>query len=161
MNMTGLMKLFLDRIFSTGDCKKYQLSKSGLFFHYITKEIYSKPFITLICQDNIENETSKNVISYFKTFSKFMDAPQVGTIVRRSGGLIGYGKSPEKEQQYPKIIKSYQAIEKAGSELVMSGRISKKTQKIASQDIIPVPFFSVLKNFKCFKRKAIKKMSIS
>jgi len=159
MNMTGLMKVFLDRIYSTGDCKKHMLSKYGLFFHHITKEIYSKPFVTIICQDNIENETSKNVISYFKTFSRFMDAPQVGAIIRRSGGLVGHGKSPEKEDQYPKILESYKAIERAGRELVLNGKISKKAQKIASQDIIPVPFFSILKNFKWFKKIALKKMA--
>jgi multimeric flavodoxin WrbA len=161
MTMTGLMKIFLDRIYSTGDCSKLRLSKCGLFFHHVTEEIYSKPFVTLVCQDNMENETSKNVVSYFKTYSRFMDAPQVGTIVRRSGGVTGHGKSPEKEQLYPKILESYQAIERAGSELVRFGRISKKTQKIASQDVIPVPFFSILKNFKWFKRKALEKIAVS
>ena len=158
MNMTGLMKIFLDRIYSTGDCSDHRLSKSGLFFHHISKEIYSKPFVTLICQDNIENETSKNVISYFKTFSRFMDAPQVGTIIRRSGKLTGHGTSPEKEKLFPKIFESYQAIENAGKELATFGKISSKTQKKASQDIIPVPFFSILKNFKWFKKKALEKM---
>ena len=158
MNMTGLMKVFLDRIYSTGDCNDYRLSKSGLFFHHISKEIYSKPFVTLICQDNMENETSKNVVSYFKTFSRFMDAPQAGTIIRRSGQMIGHGKSPEKEKQFPKIIESYQAIENAGKELAKFGKIRRKTQKKASQDVIPVPFFSILKNFKWFKKKAIQKL---
>ena len=158
MNMTGLMKVFLDRIYSTGDCNKKQLSQCGLFFHHINPEIVSKPFVTLVCQDNIENETNKNVLSYFKTFSRFMDAPQVGTIVRRSGGLINHGRSPEKEMQFPKIKESYLAIEQAGRELVEFGKISKKTEKTASQDIIPIPFFSILKNFKGFKQKAIEKM---
>ncbi len=158
-NMSGLLKVFLDRINATGNNKEFKLSESGLFFHHISRDIYSKPFVTLICHDNFENEMSKSVITYFKTFSKFMDAPQVGTIVRRSGKLSGYGMDKEKEKEYPKIIESYMALESAGKELITNGKISKKTQKIASQDIIPVPFFSILKNFKWFKKKALEKMA--
>jgi multimeric flavodoxin WrbA len=157
-NMSGLMKVFIDRINATGNSGDFKLSESGLFFHHISKDIYSKPFVTLICCDNFENEISKNVISYFKTFSRFMDAPQVGIIIRRSGKLTGHGESPEKEKQFPKIFESYQAIENAGKELTTFGKISSKTQKKASQDIIPVPFFSILKNFKWFKKKALEKM---
>ena len=157
-NMSGLMKIFLDRINSTGNSRDFKLSENGLFFHHISKDIYSKPFVTLICHDNFENEMSKSVVSYFKTFSKFMDAPQVGTIIRRSGKVTGHGKNPEKEKQYPKILDSYKAIELAGKELVAKGKIQKKTQKAANQDIIPVPFFSILKHCKGFKKKALEKM---
>ncbi|MBN2664097.1 MAG: flavodoxin family protein [Bacteroidales bacterium] len=159
-NMSGLMKIFIDRINSTGNSSDLRLSESGLFFHHISKDIYSKPFVTLICHDNFENEMSKNVVSYFKTFSKLLEAPQVGTIIRRSGKITGQGKSKEKEEQYPKISESYKAIEHAGNELVIKGKISKKTQKIASQDIIPVPFFSILKKFKGFKKKALSKLKM-
>ena len=157
-NMSGLMKTFIDRINATGNSNEFRLSESGLFFHHISKDINSKPFVTLICCDNFENEISKNVISYFGTFSKFLDAPQIGTIIRRSGKLTGHGKSPEKEKKYPKILQSYQAIENAGKELAKYGKISNKTQKKASQDIIPIPFFSILKNFKWFKKIALEKM---
>ena len=157
-NMSGLMKVFIDRINSTGNSRDLKLSDSGYFFHHISKDIYSKPFVTMICHDNFENEMSKNVVSYFKTFSKFMDAPQVGTIIRRSGKVTGHGKNPEKEKQYPKIIESYNAIKLAGKQLAENGKINKKTQKIASQDIIPVPFFSILKNFKAFKIKALENL---
>jgi len=157
-NMSGIMKLFIDRINATGNSKEFKLSESGLFFHHISKDIYSKPFVTLICHDNFENEMSKNVVSYFKTFSKFMDAPQAGTIIRRSGKLTGHGKNIEKEKKYPKIFESYRAIELAGKELVLNGKIKRKTQKIASRDIIPVPFFSILKNLKGFKKKALEKL---
>lgn len=157
-NMSGLMKVFLDRMNSIGNSNDFRLSESGMFFQYISKDICSKPFVTLICQDNFENEMSKNVVSYFKTFSKFMDAPQAGTIIRRLGKLTGHGKNTEKENQYPKILESYKAIELAGTELATKGKISRRTQKTASQDIIPVPFFSILKNFKWFKKKALKEM---
>jgi len=157
-NMSGLMKVFIDRINATGNSKEFKLSESGLFFHHISKDIYSKPFVTLICHDNFENEMSKSVTSYFRTFSKFMDAPQVGTIIRRSGKLTGHGKDKEKEKGYPKILESYNALKLAGKELATNGKINRKTQKMASQDIIPVPFFSILKNFKWFKKKALEKL---
>ena len=157
-NMSGLMKVFIDRFNSTGNSNDFKLSDSGMFFHHISKDIYSKPFVTLICHDSFENEISKSVTTYFKTFSRFMDAPQIGTIIRRSGKLTGHGKDPEKEKQYPKILESYKAIEKAGEEIVTLRKINKQTQKIASQDIIPVPFFSVLKNIKGFKRKILQKI---
>lgn len=159
-NMSGLMKVFLDRINATGNYNEFRLSNSGLFFHHISKDIYSKPFVTLICHDNFENETSKSVRTYFETFSHFMDAPQVGVIVRRSEKVTGHDKNKEKEAKYPKITESYKAIEKAGSELANNGKINGKTQRIASQDIIPVPFFSILKNLKAFKKKAILKINL-
>ncbi len=158
-NMSGLMKVFIDRMNATGNSNDFKLTESGLFFHHISRDIYSKPFVTLICHDNFENESSKNVVSYFRIFSKFMDAPQIGTIIRRSGKMTGHGKNPEMEKQFPKITESYKAIELAGKELVTKGKISKKTQKTASQDIIPIPFFSILKHFKFFKEKAVEKLN--
>ena len=158
-NMSGLMKVFIDRMYSTGNSSDFKLSESGLFFHHISKDIYSKPFVTLICHDSFENECSKNIVSYFDTFSKFMDAPRIGTIIRRSGKLTGHGKDPAKEKQYPKILESYNAIELAGKELVSRGKISRKTQKIASQDIVPVPFFYILKRFKAFKKKIAERLN--
>jgi hypothetical protein len=88
-----------------------------------------------------------------------MDAPQAGTIVRKSGGLIGYGKNSLLEEKFPKIIVSHNAVEKAGSELALKGKISKKTEKTASQDIIPIPLFSILKNFVWFKKKAVERLN--
>ena len=67
----------------------------------MNKSICSKPFITLICCDNVEDETPKNVLSYFKTYSKFMDAPQIGTLIRNAGSLTGHGKEPDKEKKFP------------------------------------------------------------
>ncbi|MCX5806271.1 MAG: flavodoxin family protein [Proteobacteria bacterium] len=157
-NMSGLLKIFLDRINSTGDSCKLQLSKSGLFFHHIDHELCSKPLVLLVCCDNLEDETPKNVISYFRTYSKFMDAPIVGTLVRKSGKLIGHGKSSEKEKQYPKIYDVYEAFQQAGKDLATTGRISPKTQKRANQHIINIPsVFNILMKFRPFKKRAIEK----
>lgn len=140
-SMTGLMKKFLDRITSTADSSIMTTSDSGLFFHHIDRKLVSKPFVLLTTQDNLEDETSANVISYFKTYSSFLDAPMVGVIRRKSGGLVGHGKDKGKENQYPKIKSVYDAVEKAGFELIQNGKISAKTQKVAGQGIVKMPVF--------------------
>jgi len=153
-SMSGLMKTFLDRINATGDSNDMQLSKSGLFFHHIDHQICSKPFVVLVCCDNWENETPKNVLSYFKTYSKFMDAPQVGVLVRKSGKMVGHGKDAEKERNFPKIQEVYNAYYQAGKELAIKGKIKSSTQKQANQNILPIPFIvKFLMNFKFFKLK--------
>jgi len=140
-NMTGLMKVFLDRITSTADTSKLTLSKNGLFFHHIDKQLIAKPFVLITTQDNLENETSDNVISYFRTFSRFLDAPVAGIIRRKSGGLVGHGKDIERENRYPVIQDVYSAIETAGYEVATRRRISVKTSRKASAGIIAMPWF--------------------
>ncbi len=137
--MTGLMKIFLDRITSTADSSILKISESGLFFHHIDEKLVSKPFILLTTQDNFENESSENVRTYFQTFSRFMDAPSLGHIRIKSGGVVGYGVNKNKELKYPKIIKVYKAIEKAGEEVAKNRKINKKTLKYCNADILNMP----------------------
>ena len=153
--ISGLMKIFLDRLHSTSDLSDLRVSKSGLLFHHIDHSICSKPFVTLVCCDNLEDETPKNVLSYFKTYSKFMDAPQVGFLVRNAGILTGHGKDPEKEKKFPKIYEVYNAYEQAGRELTEYGKITGKTQRKANQEIIPVPLFKYIKKIKPLKGKFV------
>lgn len=153
--ISGLMKIFLDRIYSTSDVNDIRVSKSKLMFHHINHSICSKPFVTLICCDNLEDETPKNILSYFKTYSQFMDAPQVGTLIRNAGVLTGQGKDPEKEKKFPKIYEVYEAYKQAGRELAEYGKITGKTERKANQEIIPVPFFKIIKNLKPLKGKFV------
>ncbi|MBN1547199.1 MAG: flavodoxin family protein, partial [Syntrophaceae bacterium] len=85
--MSGLLKTFLERFYAKGVVSDLTVSKKGLIFHKITAAICSKPFVTLVCSDNLERETPQNVIDYFATSSKFTDAPQVGLLVRNGGQL--------------------------------------------------------------------------
>jgi multimeric flavodoxin WrbA len=164
-NMTGLMKVFLDRITSTADSSIMTTSDSGLFFHHIDKKLISKPFVLITTQDNIENETSKNVLSYFKTFSSFLDAPFVGYIRRKNGSLIGYGKDLEKEKQYPIIALVNESIKKAGFEIVRYNKIKKKTEKQCNRNIISMPRIiefllkiSLFRNNKVFMSKLLEEV---
>ena len=155
-NMSALMKTFLDRTYSTGDVFDLQLTKSGKLFHHINPDISSKPFVPLICCDNIEKETPGNVVSFFKIFSRFQDAPQVGLLVRNAGGFIGHGKKPEMAELFPKIADALNAFEQAGRELSQNGRISRATQKRASQNVLPIPpLMKVLNHFRPFKKKMV------
>ena len=127
--MSGLMKTFLDRMYGTADVNDLRVAGSGLFFHHVDRAISSKPFVPLICCDNIESATPRNVIDYFRTYSRFNDAPQVGLLVRNAGRLAGHGHDPEAFTQAPRLASVYLAYEQAGRELASSGRISKTTQK--------------------------------
>jgi putative NADPH-quinone reductase len=155
--MSGLLKTFIDRMNATGDIFDLRMSKRGLMFHHIDRAICSKPFVVLVCCDNLETETPKNVLSYFRTFSRFMDAPRVGVLVRNGGRLSGYGNEPDRQKKFPTIPEVHAAYEQAGRELAMEGQIRHATQRRANQEIIPVPFFGLLKRlpFKPLKRRFI------
>ena len=159
--LPALLKTFLDRSYSTGDVFDLKMTKSGMFFHHINPDLSSKPFVPLICCDNIEKATPANAISFFKTFSKFQDAPMVGLLLRNAGGFIGHGKRPEMLEMFPKIADSLEAFEQAGRELATTGRISRATQKRASQYVLPFPPIKrFLNQFRPFKRKMIEQARI-
>jgi hypothetical protein len=46
---------------------------------------------------------------------------------------------------FPRIREVYAAYERAGRELAVEGRIRRRTQRQANQEIIPVPLFGILK----------------
>ena len=149
--ISGLLKTFLERFYSRGDSHDLMVSKSGLMFHDVDHAICSKPFVALVCCDNLEDETPRNALNYFRTFSRFLDAPQVGALVRNGGRLSGHGHDPEREKSVPKILNVYGAYEQAGCELATEGRIQRSTERRANQEIVPVPLFRVLKRIKPFK----------
>lgn len=155
--MSGLMKTFLDRYNALGDSRELRITESGLFFHHILPEICSKPFVSLVCCDNIENETIRNTREYFRIFSHFMDAPLVGELTRNAGKFMGDGKDLVARGKNPRINAIYEAYIQAGRELATRRCISLHTQSIANQEIIPVPFFSLLKQIRI---KSIKKTFI-
>jgi multimeric flavodoxin WrbA len=143
--MSSLLKLLLERFYGICDSAQLRVTDRGLMFHHIEAAVCSKPFVALVCCDNLEAETPRNVSAYFRTFARFMDAPQVGTLVRNAGLLAGYGQTPESVQRFPKLARVHAAFEQAGRELAIAGRIQPATQRRASQSIVPVPLFDLLK----------------
>lgn len=134
-NMSGLLKRFIERINSTCDINKLQVSKQGLFFHHIDKAVCSKPFVLLTTCGNIENETSKNAVTYFKTFARFMDAPMAGTLVRTASFLL----QKKDEADFPKKMMVLNAFQAAGRDLALMGKVSNRNQKRATQNVIQIP----------------------
>lgn len=155
-SMSGLMKTFLDRFNSTAGSNELCVTKSGLFFHNIDKAIYSKPFVVLTGCGNVEAETVRNVISYFQTFSRFLDAPIVGTLARKSIGMMEAARTESLEQK-PVILDVVKAYVQAGRELATLGKITNKTQKRANQHILGVPFLNLFMKFPFLKRMVIKR----
>ena len=155
--ISGLLKTFLDRFYSTSDVNQLRVTRSGLFFHHVDEKICGKPFVSLIVCDNLDPETPKNAREYFRAFARFMDAPHVGELIRSGGRLFGHGHDPHAAERFPKIRAVYAAYEQAGRELALTGRISTTTQRQANQDIIPIPFVSALKHLTPFKRVMARK----
>jgi len=154
MNMSGLMKTFLDRTYATMDCQDARLS-SGLIHHHINPAISSKPFVLLVVCGNVENETWRNVTSYFRTYARFMEARQVGVLVRNASALFDTTSDPQLVEEFPRIADVWVAFEQAGRELATLGRISRSTQRRANQEIVPVPFFGLLKHLRPVKLRVI------
>jgi NAD(P)H-dependent FMN reductase len=150
--MSGLMKTFLDRLYSTSDVNEMLFTQSGLLFHHVNHDVCSKPFVSLVCCDNLEDASPNNAVSYFRTFARFMDAPHVGELVRNGGKLAGCGHDLGKQKKLPHLEQIYAAYIQAGRELALYGHINTCTQRIANQEIIPVPFFKILKKFPPFKK---------
>ena len=156
--ITGLLKTFLDRLYSTGNAFELRMTDSGMFFHHVNPDICSKPMAVLICCDNIEEETPRNAITFFKTYSKFHDAPLVGMLVRNAGRFTGHGKDPDAHLRAPKLPEVYAAFVSAGRELALNGRIQPSTQKRACQNILPVPpWHNLVKNLRSYKSKMMER----
>lgn len=86
--MSSLLKVLIERYYSTASIKTFHMTNSGLFFHHTNREICGSPFALLIVYDNLENEMYKNVVSYFKSYSKFMEVEMIGTLIRRSAVMF-------------------------------------------------------------------------
>ncbi len=155
MNMTGLLKTFLDRLYSTMDVTQGELSDSGLIHHHVNPAISSKPFVTLVVCSNVEEESWRSVTAYFRIYARFMNAPQVGVLVRNAAGLFGQMDDPEIGRQFPRLAEICQACEGAGRELATLGRIRSSTQRRANQEVVSLPFFRLLKRFRVVKRRVL------
>jgi hypothetical protein len=124
------------------------LSKSGLMFHPVDRAVTGKPLVILTLCANLEPETIKNTVSYFSTFARFVDAPIVGTLVRKMSMLL-------EQKDSPLVQEVLAAYVQAGRELVLQGRISSATERRANQPLLKIPFLDFLMHFQLFKRRAI------
>jgi multimeric flavodoxin WrbA len=146
--LTGRMKTFLDRLNSTGTGEGLCLTESGLIFHPVDRRVLGKPLVLLTLCANLEQETVKNTLSYFATFASYVDAPIVGTLVRKMSMVL-------EQKDSPLVQEVLAAYVKAGRELVLQKRISVATERKANQPLLKIPFLDFLLHFTAFKRKAI------
>jgi multimeric flavodoxin WrbA len=150
MAMASLLKVFLERMYSTMDISDVRLS-SGLIHHHINPALSSKPFVVLVVCVNVEKETWKSVTSYFRTYARFMEARQAGVLVRNACELFDPQKQPASGQDSVRLSAVCTAYEQAGCDLATRGFIRRSTQRAANQEVVPVPFFRLLKHFRPVK----------
>jgi len=146
--LTGRMKTFLDRLNSTGTGAGLCLTESGLIFHPVDRRVIGKPLVILTLCANLEQETVKNTLSYFSTLASYLDAPIVGTLVRKMSMLL-------EQKDSPLVQEVLAAYVKAGRELVLQKRIGVATERKANQPLLKIPFLELLLHFTAFKRKII------
>ncbi len=135
--ISSLLKTLLERTFYTSKVDSITLTNTGLFFHDIDRAISSKPFLALILCDNIEERTIKNAVSFFKTYSKFTESKRLGILIRKSAGL--YKTNTQDLKKNKRIQEISCAYREVGRELAKRGTVSRKTLRIANQEIIHVP----------------------
>jgi putative NADPH-quinone reductase len=158
MSMSGLLKTFLDRTYATMDIRQGRLS-NGLLHHHVNAAISSKPFVALIVCNNLEDEAWRNVASYFRTYARFMEARQAGTLIRNAALLFDHANRPGLARDFPATLAVAAAYAQAGRELATAGCIRRATQRRANQEVVPVPFFRLLKRLPPVKRRILAYMS--
>ncbi len=164
LDMSSLLKTLLERLYFTCEMNGFKITKSGLPFHDIDPDICSKRFVYLITCDNASKETTRTAETFFKEYAKFMDAENVGALVRRTGALVGHGKDRSREETFPAIFDIHDAYKQAGRELAAYGKILPSTQNRANKAIISVPpFFRHLVKVNFVKKRIeeISKMTMS
>lgn len=155
--ISTLLKTLIDRMYGISDVYQMCVTQSGLLFHHVEHSICSKPFVSMVCCDNMETQTPQNVQEYFKIYGRFMDAKQVGVLTRNCVRFFESADKAEIQENFPKVADVVEAYKQAGRELASSGRIQSRTQKRANQEIIPIPFFRVIKGLKMIKPVMVQK----
>lgn len=137
------LKALLERYYALGPESGHIVSAGGLFFHPTDRAVCGKPFVLILSADNLEWETMRPSVEYFKTFSRFMDAPLRGILYRGAGKLIRSGSG------LFGIEEALKPFERAGRELALGGRVSRRTEREAARSPLPISpwLFALLKRF--------------
>jgi multimeric flavodoxin WrbA len=151
-NISSLLKNFLERFYGLSNCQYLRATRTGLLFHHIDPDVMSKPFVPLLVCDNLEDETPATARQFFKSFALFMEAEQRGILIRNGGSITGFGDDVGLDR-FPALGNIYWAYREAGRELVTGGKITSGTLRKANQEVIPVPFFHLLKRIRLISVK--------
>ena len=137
--MSSLLKSLLERINSTCDTGDIRVSRSGLVFHQIDAELCSKPFVLVAPFGNIDAETAQSVLSYFRSFSRFMDAPMLAALPRSGAFILEEAVKTAGAALSPVMSTALGAFLEAGRDLAKRGRISTAIILRATRSVIPMP----------------------
>ena len=138
-SISSLLKRLLERIHSQAPVEEILLTKSGLFFHATDRLLSGKPFISLVVCDNVENLTVRNTKEYFRIYGRFMDAPHVAHLERRSAAACMAaleGTDKQAKENAESILDSFVY---AGEELVAKGYISQGTKGKVERPFMEIP----------------------
>jgi multimeric flavodoxin WrbA len=139
--MSSLLKSLIERFNSECDTTDIRVSASGLIFHEIDTALCSKPFVLIATCDNIEAETPRCVIEYFKTYSRFMDAPMLAALSRSEAFLLERKAADERDgPAEPSAVEEVlEAFREAGLDLARRGRVAPSIVRRATRRIVPIP----------------------
>jgi NAD(P)H-dependent FMN reductase len=139
--MSSLLKSLIERFNSECDTADIRVSGSGLVFHEIDAALCSKPFVLIAACDNIEAETPRCAIEYFKTYSRFMDAPMLAALPRSEAFLLERKDSDERDRRAESsaVAEVLEAFREAGLDLARRGRVAPSIVRRAKKRIVPMP----------------------
>jgi len=137
--ISSLLKCLLERFYSRAPVAGGLITESGLFFHPTDRTLVAKPFVSILACDNMEDLTVRNGRDFFRIFSRFMDAPQVGHLERRSAAAwctaLDSGDAGSRDAAAAVLA----AYRQAGVDLVSRGRIAPQTRRRAQAPFVQVP----------------------
>jgi NAD(P)H-dependent FMN reductase len=156
--MSSLLKSLIERFNSECDAGDVRVTRSGLVFHHVDAALCSKPFVLVACSDNIEAETPRSVVEYFKTYSRFMDAPMLAALPRSGAFLLDpKGGDMRGGRTEPSAVEpALEAFREAGLDLARRGRVAPSIVRRATRRIVPIPAaIKMLMSFKPLKARLI------
>jgi multimeric flavodoxin WrbA len=151
--ISALLKTFLERMYGISNVYDLRLTRSGHLFHHIDREVCSKPFVSVITCDSLEYEMPQVAQKYLRHFSTFMDAPQVGSLVRNGGYLSGYGRDAGRLEAFPRLRRIYAAYRQAGRELVRRGHPFEKDDAGSKSRDHPLAVFRRAEKVRLFQAR--------
>jgi multimeric flavodoxin WrbA len=136
--MSSLLKTLIERVNSECRARDIRVSKSGLVFHHVDADLCSKPFVLVAPFGNIEGETPRSLVEYFKSYSRFMDAPMLAVLPRSGAFLIE--EAVASAGPVPRATaEALGAFREAGLDLARRGRVSTAIARRATRSVVPMP----------------------
>ena len=153
--MSSKLRAFFERMYGRGKSDIKRFSKVNLFFHDVDHETLSKPFVSIITASNVEKLTTQSTERFFEAYSAFMDAPQVGSIVRNGWALLRREGQNELDGKLERILSD---VRLAGHQLAIEGVISRRTEKRIRANALPLPklVFDILKRIPKAREKILR-----